>query len=597
MRKFLIFLSAFLILLLGLWGTAVFMLDEARLKQLAVEQIEERTGRTMTLAGPLDVQFLPRIQLVARDVTLTGPPDYDGPPLFTADAFRMSVALWPLLRGQVETGALGLEDAELTLHTDRAGRTSLDGLLAPADSPSSDASSADSAGPSGERPDVRIEAIRLTDVRLVVSDARDDTVQRFLLERFELGEFRFGRPVPFTFRGEIGDPPVLEGIVLTGSLDVPPGDGPIRLSGLELAATSGDLRLGLDGSIVLETGAVPEARLEEGRVRIGDQSLAVSGRWRGTPRPSVRAEVRGESLDVDALLATLPAGDEAVPENSPSPLLVLRDMDADGDVVVDRMRLGGLPLTDVRATLVARNGVVTLDPLAAELDGGAVRAFARADLNAEPPRLVLRPSFELDSLSTALAPWGLDRFLAGAGSLQLDLSGRGLSADALLASLDGAGDYAFRDGEIRGLDLDGMVDALAARDVVAAVRDGVGGTTTFSEFSGPLAVRDGVVDLSGLTIVTERLGVGGTVRLGLADLSLDGRLRLAGERLQRVPLALGGTLTAPRLTPDLGSAVQEEAERRVMDFLQRRLQGEDESDEEDSNEEDGDGAGADGSGG
>lgn len=591
MRKFLIFLSAFLILLLGLWGTAVFMLDEARLKQLAVEQIEQRTGRTMTLEGPLDVQFFPRIQLVARDVTLAGPPGYEGPPLFTADAFRMSVAVWPLLRGRVETGALGLEDAEITLHTDRSGRSSLDGLQDAATSASTPESTA--PAPNGQRPEFRIESIGLSDVRLVVSDARDGSIQRFLLERFELGEFRFGIPVPFTFRGEIGAPPMLDGIVLTGTVNVPSGEGPIRLSGLELAANSGELKLGLEGSIVIETGEVPSARLDQGRVRVGDQALEVSGRWRGTARPSVRAEVRGEFLDVDALLATLPTSNEAEPENSPSPLLMLRDMDADADVELDRMQLGGLGLSDVRADLVARNGVATLDPLAAALDGGVVRAFARLDLNAEPPRLDLRPAFELDSLSTALAPWGLDRFLAGAGSLELELSGRGLSPDSLLASLDGVGNYAFRDGEIRGLDLDGMVDALAARDVAAAVRNGIGGTTPFSEFSGPLAVDKGVIDLSGLTIVTERLGIGGTVRLGLADLSLAGQLRLAGERLQRIPLTLGGTLTAPQLTPDIGGAVRDEAERRVMDFLQRRLEGEDEG----SGDDDGDGAGANGSGG
>lgn len=582
MRKFLIFLSALLIILLGLWATVVFMLDEARLKALAIEQVEQRTGRTLQLNGPLELKLFPRIELVAREVTLEGPPGFDGPALFTADAFRMSVALWPLIRGEVETGAITLDDAEIRLHTDRAGRSTLDGLQAAAATSGQETAGAD-------RPEVSIEGVRLNNVRLVVSDARTSALQRFLLERFELDTFRFDADVPFVFRGEVGDPPTLGDIELTGTVRVPAGNGPIVFGGLELSARSGELTLGLDGTVQVDTGRVTTARLEGGRVEIGGQALEVSATWRGTPRPSVTAEVRGQGLDVDALLATLPAGDEAA-DASESPLLVLRDLDADAQLTLDRMQIGGLPLQDVRATLAARGGIVTLDPLAARLDGGSVRSSARLDLNAEPPRVEIRPIFELDSLSTALAPWGLDRYLAGAGLLELSLNGRGLTPAALLESLDGQGRYDFRDGAIQGLDLDGMVDALVARDVAAAVRNGVGGRTSFREFTGPLAIERGVVDLSGLTLLTERLGVSGSIQLGLADLSLGGELRLAGERLQRVPLRLGGSLTAPQLTPDVAAAVRDEAGRRVLDLLQRTLEErEDEEDEEDDGGGDGNG--------
>lgn len=583
MRKLLIFLSAFLLLVLGLWGTIVFMLDEERLKTLAIEQVEARTGRTLTLDGPLNVKLFPRIELVAEDVTLDGPPDLDGPALFTADAFRMSVALWPLLRGEIETGALTLEDAEIQLFTDRSGRTTLDGLQQAA-APSAPASDAPA-----DRPELTVEAIRLNNVRLVVSDARTDSVQRFVMERFELDRFRFDTPVDFLFRGEVGDPPTLTEIELTGTVTVPSGAGPIRIDGLDLSALSGELALGLEGDVRVETGTVTSARLEAGRVRLGDQAFDLTATWRGTPRPSVSAELRGEALDIDALLATLPGGEAAPADpDAPSPLLALRDTDVDAQLQFTRMTVGGLPLREVRATLLARGGIATLDPLEARLDGGAVAASAQLNLNTEPPRIEVRPRFDLESLSSALAPWGLGRFLTGSGSLELSLNGSGLTPEALLASLNGGGEYHFRDGSIQGINLDGMIDALAARDVAAAVGNGLGGSTPFREFTGPLEVDNGVVDLSGLSLITQRLGVSGTVRLGLADLSLDGQLRLAGERLNRVPLQLGGSLTAPELTPDVGAAVRDEAERRVLDFLQRRLEGEDEEgDSSEDNDRDG----------
>ncbi len=593
MRKFLIFLSAFLILLLGLWGTVVLMLDEDRLKTLAIEQVEQRTGRNLTLDGPLEVRLFPRIELVAEDVTLDGPPELDGPPLFTADALRMSVALWPLIQSEIETGALTLEGAEIQLYTDRSGRTTLDGLqqaAAPADG-----STERPTDGSGQRPEVSVEAIRLNDVRLIVTDERTNSVQQFLMERFELDAFRFDTPVPFVFRGRIGDPATLEEIELGGTILVPAGDGPIRIDGIELSARSGELTMGMTGDLLVETGTVVSARFDDGRVRLADQQLDVSATWRGTARPSVTAEVRGDALDVDALLAMLASGtDESADPDQPSPLLALRDIDVDADLELGRMQIGGLPLRDVQAELTVRNGIATLDPLEAGLQGGAVAATGRLDLNAEPARVEIRPRFDLESLSDALAPWGLDRFLTGAGSLDLALTGRGLTPNALLASLDGQGAYDFRDGTIRGVNLDGMISGLAARDVAGAVRSGVGGSTSFREFTGPLQVDNGVVDLSGLTLLTEQLGVGGSVQLGLADLSLNGQLRLAGERLQRVPLQLGGTLTAPQLTPDVGAVVRDEAERRVMDFLQRRLDGDDEDGEPDSDSDSDADAGGDG---
>ena len=128
MRKLLILLAAILVFVLGLWGTAVLYFDEARLKQIAIEQVRAQTGRELRIDGPLSLSFLPRISLVANDVSLSGPQDFDGPDLFQADQLRLAVELWPLIRGEVETGDIALRNARLTVHTDRAGRTSLDGL-------------------------------------------------------------------------------------------------------------------------------------------------------------------------------------------------------------------------------------------------------------------------------------------------------------------------------------------------------------------------------------------------------------------------------------------------------------------------------------
>lgn len=561
MRKLLIFLSAILVVLIGMWGTLVLYFDEARLKQIAIEQVRAQTGRELQIDGELKLDFFPGVSLLARDVRLSGPEAYTGPELFSADEFRMSIALLPLLSGRVETGDIGLTEAELNIHTDRRGLSSLDGL----------AGSAEPADPNAESAEVSTGIIALSNIRLSVSDAATDSRQVFVVERLNIDNFRFDAPVPFEFRGSVGDPAVVSDIELVAQLLVPSGSGPIRVDGLELAAVASGLTIGLTGNADLEPGPPMLARFRDGRVVLGDAEFETSFTYREAARPKIEASLKGAMLDVDALLAALPEAEAGAPAaEAESPLVLLRDIDLDARLELDAMRVSGLELREINARMQAVGGTVTIDPLSGALSGGRLDAVGVIDLNANPPSVRLAPVFDLQSLAEALAPWGLDRFLSGSGVLDLELSARGLSPAEILGSLDGGGQYSFRDGAIKGIDLDGMVQGLAARNIAEAVRSGVGGSTAFETLAGVIEVRDGTIRLPGMNLITRLLGVRGDVRLGLADLALDGELRLDGERVDEIPVRLGGTLLAPKLTPDVGEALKQEAGRRVLDLLQKR---------------------------
>ncbi|MEM7055216.1 MAG: AsmA-like C-terminal region-containing protein, partial [Pseudomonadota bacterium] len=170
--------------------------------------------------------------------------------------------------------------------------------------------------------------------------------------------------------------------------------------------------------------------------------------------------------------------------------------------------------------------------------------------------------------------------------LNLNMSARGLQPGEILASLTGQGQYDFRDGAINGINLDGMVEGLAERNIAAAVSAGVGGRTEFSRFAGPLEINDGTIRLPNIELISQLLGVSGDVYLNIGDLSLDGTLRMDNERLNAIPLGLSGTLTNPRLAPDVSGALREEAGRRVLDLLQDRLGGDEEESEPEPDEPD-----------
>lgn len=569
MRILLILVAAAVVIILGLWATLVLYFDEEKLKQIATEQVREQTGRELLISGPLKLDFFPGVSLVASDVTLSGPDHYSGPDLFKAEEFRMSLSLLPLLSGNVETGDIGLRQAEVNIHTDRSGVSSLDGLIegeAPAETDSPRAS-------------VSIGQILLSDIRLNVTDVATDSRQVFVVERLQIDSFSFDRPVPFKFQGSLGDPAVIGDIDLEGEVVVPSGSGPIQIARLQAAADLSGTALGLFGVGEIQPGPPLAASFSDGRIRLGESEFAAAFSYFEGNRPKIEATLEGEMLDVDALLASMSAdpaqsspaaNDQAAPEESP--LLLLRDMDLDAQLSLENMKISGLGLNSIRTRVRADQGVVTIDPLSGALSGGRLDAVGRINLNAQPPSISLSPVFDLESLGQALAPWGMDRFLTGSGVLDLDLNARGLDVESILGSLNGRGQYNFRDGSIKGLNLDGMVQSLAARNVAEAARAGVGGTTDFRTMAGAVTIEDGTISLPGLQIITELLGIGGDVRLGMADLGLDGQIRLESERLRNIPIALSGSLTRPKLAPDVGEALKEEAGRRVMDFLDKRSQ-------------------------
>lgn len=566
MRKLLIFSAAFLVLLIGIWGTLVLYFDEAKLKQIAIEQVRAQTGRTLQINGPLELDVLPRLALRAMDVTLSGPDGFEGPNLFEADEFSMALEIWPLLRGEIVTGDISLDSARLMLHTDAQGRNSLDGLLAASDQPAA----AETAGESATS--VTTGRLRLSQSSLTVTQSASDVREVFVVETLQVDSFAFDQPVNFSFEGAIGEPALIDDIDVSGTLIVPKDGGAINVQALGLTAVAAGLPLGLTGRASVDPGPPMVVRFDDGELNLNGKPYRATMAYRdGTPA-SVNATLRGDYLNADALLAVMPGGDEAVEPADPgeSPLLLLKEFDVDARLELGTLVLAGLDLFDVNARVRSTGGVVNVDPLSGRLDGGRLDAVAMADLNVEPPLVQFDPVFELESLSDALAPWGLSSFLSGAGILEMGVSARGLDLNSILASVDGQGKYDFREGSIKGLNLDGMLEALSERNVQQAIASGTGGSTQFERFQGLLEIKEGKIRLPRLNLATPQLGVQGDLVLGLSGLSLDGQLRLNSERLGQVPVRVSGSLYEPKLQPDVGEALKEEAGRRVLDFLQNR---------------------------
>ena len=177
---------------------------------------------------------------------------------------------------------------------------------------------------------------------------------------------------------------------------------------------------------------------------------------------------------------------------------------------------------------------------------------------------------QMQPLLSDLSGW--DR-LIGQGNLTLNFLGVGNSVDEIMQGLKGDGTLSLGKGELRGLDIAGMLRTLDPGFV------GEGQKTIFDGAAGSFSIAGGVLSNSDLKLVAPYLTATGSGEVGLGARDLNYRLRptaLAGEDGTggvMVPLLITGSWAKPRFTLDLESIAREKMEAEAK-AVEERLRAE-----------------------
>lgn len=108
-------------LAVGLVAAAKSM-DMGRIKALVAEQVQSATGRSLALAGPLELRLGLTPRLIATGVTLANVAGGSRPEMVKVERLEAEVALLPLLKREIRVQRLVLTAPDILLETDRAGR-------------------------------------------------------------------------------------------------------------------------------------------------------------------------------------------------------------------------------------------------------------------------------------------------------------------------------------------------------------------------------------------------------------------------------------------------------------------------------------------
>jgi AsmA protein len=270
------------------------------------------------------------------------------------------------------------------------------------------------------------------------------------------------------------------------------------------------------------------------------------------------------------------------------PVDMLRTLNARGQLAIGEAIFAGMKFSKLRLGVNARDGKVRLHPSEASMYGGQYRG----DIGIDATGKVARVTLDEHVSGVNFAPLFKDLFdtqrVSGKGSANIKLAGEGRNSDALMKTLDGTVDFKVADGALEGADL--WYEIRRARAVLKqqAVPARASGPprTPFSALTGTGTMNDGVLRNNDLNIAMQYLKVTGQGTVDLPRNSLDYRLVTTVLKIPRegadtaqmqdmvdaqIPVKVSGSLSDPKVRPDLEKYLKGEVKKKVEEKLKDKL--------------------------
>jgi AsmA protein len=572
-----LYLALGLVLLVVL-AVAIFAMtfDPNRYKDDIQRIVKERTGRTLELKGPLELAFWPSLGAKVSGVVLSE--RAAAQQFVSLDSAHASVALLPLLRGQVTVDRVRLSGLKAQIIKGKDGRFNFQDLIEQAgDKPPAKAEKKDSGGGP-----VAFDIAGVTIERAAVSYRDLNTGQEIALNDLKLETGRIAEnaqgKVEFATSLKRNTPPLDAKLALNGNYSLKP------------EALAVDLTAKLDESTIKGKASMARAKVA-----------------------AYEFDLNIDKLDLDRYLASSekkkepgkkeePQKKEKAEADAPVDLSGLKGLNAKGRVEIGALQVQGLKLAALKTEIRAADGRAEIGPHSANLYEGTLAGNLALDGNAN--RVVLKETLSNIAIGPLLRDFAQQDRLEGKGNLALDVNTAGKSVNAMKSALNGTAKVNLRDGAVKGVDIGAIINkarsALGSQPAQAA--DGSKERTDFSELNATFAIKNGVahnedldvraplfrvtgagdIDIAKSTIsyvakaavVASTKGQGGRERDDLAGLTVPVKLSgpLDGMKYEVDYRAVAGDLAKSKVGGQAKEAIDKNRDK-VEDKVRDRLKG------------------------
>ena len=260
-------------------------------------------------------------------------------------------------------------------------------------------------------------------------------------------------------------------------------EGIMDVKNLPEPVTNLFLRLKIDSDVT-------ELQRVEFRLKDSDARLRGSvENW--NKKPKINVVIESSQFDIDLL----------IPKEGRSPLrdfleTLAGSSSLEGTVNIDRPRYKALPLKNLTADLRIHDGLVTIDRIRGESEGGPVAGRVFIHLPEQKPAAV-RASFHIKGLPFEQLHQSIgheERLVTGSLSMRGKIQGHGRDPQGVLPSLNGQLDVKIQDGHVRRGTV--LPQILAILNLPAVLQNEIDLSREgfpFDTMTGTLTIKDGLV--------------------------------------------------------------------------------------------------------
>jgi AsmA protein len=565
------------LILLALAAVAIFAatFDPNRYRDDVERLVKERTGRTLQLKGPIEMAFWPSLGARVSGVSLSErAADREFLSLASAHA---SVALMPLLRGEVTVDRVRVSGLKAQIVKDKEGRFNFQDLIEPkpGEKPAAKAAEKKSAGGPVQ---FDIAGIRIEGAALAYRDlasGQDVSLSDFNLETGRIAENAQGK-IDLSTRLKRNAPPLDAKLALNGTYSLRP-----EAIGVEFTSKLDDSTI--QGKLDIARAAQMSYGFDLNIDQINlDRYLASSEKKKPAAAEKKAESKKGQDAPVD--------------------LSGLKGLNAKGQLQIGALQVQGLKLANLKTGLNVAGGKAEVGPHSASLYEGSLAGSLTLDGNAN--RVALKETLTNIAVGPLLRDFAEQDRVEGRGNVSLDVATAGKSVNAMKSALAGSAKVQLRDGAIKGVNVGELL-----RKARSALGGGGGEgqadakeKTDFSELSASFVIKNGVAHNEDLDVKAPLFRVGGAGDIDIGKSTIDYVAKATvvataqgqgGKDLEQlagltVPVRLSGPLDGMKYKVDyravagdlaksrVGGQVKEGVEKqkdRIEDKVRDRLKG------------------------
>ncbi|MDH3621317.1 MAG: AsmA family protein [Gammaproteobacteria bacterium] len=303
-------------------------------------------------------------------------------------------------------------------------------------------------------------------------------------------------------------------------------------------------------------------------------------------------KLSADALDMNRYMAPPSAENGDVPDDTAPvevPADLIKPLNARGDLEIGTVMIGGLQLDQVSLTLNASGGNLRIHPITAALYGGSYSGDVRIDARAASPVLSMNETVQgVDLAKLARAMFEQDN-ITGSINGNFKLSGSGNDLGEVQRSLGGSMNFELMDGTYEGTDV--WYELRKARALLkqeTPPEPVLPARTRFSSVTATGVVTNGIMRNDDLVadLPFMQLTGNGDVNIpaGTVDYSLKARVFEKPEALEEatpeeiedftktvIPLKITGSLSDPKVAPDIEALFRQRVEEEVEDLLKDKL--------------------------